>query len=718
MASRSFRLTRASCAAVAFAIALVVLAVSASGCEVLLGISQHETHEALASDASTTGDASTDASSACVLPASGDAWLRLGDFAPSLDRYDFCVHRTDGTSAIDDKPILASSGSACPSGVGYKELLAPIAIPAGTYAVSAVAAGAGCGAPIASMSTDVFVDTGGSVSVIALGASSGLQLKAYRESRPSQIDTKFRFIHAIDGAPTFDVGLTDKGALPAKIVQTFFASIPFTGTSPAGSESFGAIDSFGYLEASLLGADLQIGVAPAGVLDAILLTTPKFASKESYTILAIGTPNDVRFPEELVVCNEIVNDGIFTRCGKKQSVDLTMDVFDPYLWGPFGLQWKLRRGPAVAAIGQLDSDVACIPDLFPPDDQAALVAATRAHFPYVAQFKDGLTTPIDDPRDQAGNVPPPKTVAPCATLTERLGALLDCARDNCSTKVGDEAATLQDDAGECLSAYCTDQVTPILVSSGEPGKECWACAITSLEGDASIGDTRAECTTDPLARLAFRGGSGVTLLSRYPIHDPEQYVLPSTDWRSNVIRAPITIDNGAAVDTYCAILTSPVTGITRPYTGAYGNGLTDIDAWRAELMLQIGRVTSWVAAKSGTTRTRALVSGQFYAGPEVNGATAYNVDAYHLLTSSLPLAVARDFAPSCTFCADNPISTPPGTKPSGTSTWTSYTLLSNIPVTDVRASSIILTTPSIPYAGYTIPVSPYYGFRTSVRIAP
>src|SRR5207248_1409388 len=115
----------------------------------------------------------------------------------------------------------------------------------------------------------------------------------------------------------------------------------------------------------------------------------------------------------------------------------------------------------------------------------------------------------------------------------------------------------------------------------------------------------------------------------------------------------------------------------------------------------------WIDRRSGAPRTRAIVAGQFYAGPEVPGAVAYNVDAFRALTMAFPLAVAGDFAPSCTFCADNTISTPPGSKPSGTSTWTNYSLLSGIPVTDVRASSIVLREQAIDVGAYKIPVSPY-----------
>jgi hypothetical protein len=90
------------------------------------------------------------------------------------------------------------------------------------------------------------------------------------------------------------------------------------------------------------------------------------------------------------------------------------------------------------------------------------------------------------------------------------------------------------------------------------------------------------------------------------------------------------------------------------------------------------------------------------------------------LTGAMPLALVDGFTPQCTYCADNPIFTPPGTMPSGASYWSSYGVLSGIPVTDVRANQVILkdATIPVPMATYKVPVSPYYGFRTVVRIRP
>jgi len=113
--------------------------------------------------------------------------------------------------------------------------------------------------------------------------------------------------------------------------------------------------------------------------------------------------------------------------------------------------------------------------------------------------------------------------------------------------------------------------------------------------------------------------------------------------------------------------------------------------------------------------------GDFYTGPTVTGVLdPYNPDSFTALSAAFPIAAPPGYAPACTFCVDNPITTPPGTQPSGSSTWSSTVLLSHVPVTDVHAASLLLKDPVLDVesdaGSYLIPLSTYYAYQASVRV--
>ena len=99
----------------------------------------------------------------------------------------------------------------------------------------------------------------------------------------------------------------------------------------------------------------------------------------------------------------------------------------------------------------------------------------------------------------------------------------------------------------CITNNCAGQAEGLLITSDLQQLKCWNCAFFGIQGGATIEDTRSECTTDPNAGYAFSGQSGVTILSRYkPFAPAEQRVLPATNWRSNIVRAPLTLPSGRA----------------------------------------------------------------------------------------------------------------------------------------------------------------------------
>ncbi len=709
---------------------IVSAAFAAFGCEVILGIDGHDAHLAstFAPSALDSGpEASVGVAAPCVLPTKGDATLRVGNMIASTTRVDVCLRRTDGASPIDGQPVIASAGPTCPRGLGYKDVSAPFKVEAGSYAIAFVSAGSTCSAtPLATVQASIASGGGAGAYVLGDGTKTPAVV-AMRETAPLQLDSKLRFVDGIDGLAAIDFGYTDTSVLPATIDVVMFGNIAFgrIGVSPPDPNEPGETD--GYNEIPVFGGTLKVGVALTGQTSALLVGAPALAERESYTAFAIGRESDPSFPEEIYVCDEMQDEGPLTRCANGGAIDVTVDVLDTYLWGPFSPFNAQRTDPMIAAIAELPSDIACIVDTFPDDVEERIITAAKKQFPYSAHFKDTLATPIDDPALQDGGLPTPPTTAPCGTptLDNLLEPLLSCMRDNCTTQLGSEDAGLIADPTPCLTNNCYSQSAGLVLTTNQAKLRCWMCALLNFESNSSSAATRAECTTNVSAGLAYGGASDVVVLSRFPIGTPQQWVLGSTDWRASIVRVPVTLPGPKPFDAYCAMLTDPVGGETNPYTGNYGLGLSAAGARGAENLLQTQKLVAYVTKMSAGIP--AIVAGEFYAGPVAPGTMAYEADSYAVLSAAFGFGAPPGAIPGCTFCGNNPITSPPGSVQSASSELTTYPMLWNIPITDVTAASIELKAPvidaGVPDSGtdggaYGVPLSPYYDYRATVRLRP
>jgi hypothetical protein len=682
------------------ALALAIAIAAVGGCAKIVG--------ADFSDPSLAG-----AGSACTVAQSGDALVRLGDFVPSIDRHDFCF-TPDGASSSGVVPVIASQGGAFPQGVGYQQLAAPITLRAGSYRVDVQPAGHDCsGAPIATASICLASATTTTVALLGDGAGQ-LALGAFPESTAPASGARVRFVNAI-AQTKLDLGRAGAAELPTN-VATIFANVAF-GASSAGASSDPTIDGNGYVALTPPAAELPFGAAPTGATAATLVTAPILASAHRYTIVATGSAADVRFPQELFVCDENDVAGAFTTCGGT-PFDLTIDAFNPFLFGPLAVHSQLRRQPLIDAVSKLNSDVVCLAGMSSDADKNAMAGTALLHgFLYSVAFADTLDTPIDDPTDQNGQVPPPPTTAACAApaRASALDDLLSCLQASCSTLPNDPHGSLIEDPIVCMYESCMTEVTATNTAS----PECWVCAITQLISEP-FADTATACKTNPKAHLTFNGASNLQILSRHPVRDKAQFVLPATESRAGLVRVTVDLPNGAELDVYCGQMTTPGDDTFLPYFGPYGNGHGNgSDAWRQELLLQTGKVVKYVTATSAAKAHRAIVAGQWNSGPSVpNVVGANNSESFAVLNAAFPQAAPPGYAQECVYCADNPILTAPGQTSTVRSTTGTYSMLSGIPVTDALATSIILKEPVIPYMGYAIPVSPYYGYRAKVRVRP
>jgi hypothetical protein len=457
-----------------------------------------------------------------------------------------------------------------------------------------------------------------------------------------------------------------------------------------------------------------------------MASAPALAAGGAYSLFATGAasatgePSDPSFPPELFMCDETRTDGLFTACGNGAPLDVTFDTFDPDLSGVFGAAEGLRHGPILDALRTTKADVLCLNAVPSDDDKQAMIDAARGVLPNSAWFADTLDTPIDDPRDENGQVPSPPSTASCGdTLVPDLDKLLACLETNCATSPHDASSHLIDEPIPCIYTACgTTNVLPLLTKPPE-GQRCWMCLLGGMEDYSSFGRVRAACTTNGGTwPMAWNGKSNTLLLSRYPITRSEQIVLPATLQRSAVIRAEIALPNGAQVDAYCAHTTPPPapgqSAALVPYIGAYGSGPS---GWQDELHLQTERIAALVKARSTARGRRAVVLGHFNTGPALGGAASPNADSFAILQSTFAVGAAPSYSPSCTLCLDNPLVS---SLVSTASVWEDLVLLAGVPVTSVTSSSVVWDQRviSLPDGGAPLPLSQHYGYRAVVRLHP
>jgi len=161
--------------------------------------------------------------------------------------------------------------------------------------------------------------------------------------------------------------------------------------------------------------------------------------------------------------------------------------------------------------------------------------------------------------------------------------------------------------------------------------------------------------------LAFQGQNGVMVLSRYPLKDVENWVIPGTWNRRTILNATAELPDGAELDVYCNHLTPIFTSPFFPYTGQYGS-------WQAEQELQAEKLINRVTETSGDRP--AVILGDLNAGhayPEQD-IVAEGEPTLDLLEAVYDPAYTADYTPLCTFCSTNPV-TNPDADPAETSSW-------------------------------------------------
>ena len=394
--------------------------------------------------------------------------------------------------------------------------------------------------------------------------------------------------------------------------------------------------------------------------------------------------------------------------------DLTVETFNLGLAGAFIPYEQQRRDPIAQAIASSSADIICLQEVWRQSDKELIAAAAQNTFPHHAYFQHDLNTVVDDPTDQNGETPAAPTSAPCTgEQAEKLNAVLDCLKEECSTVPGSEDGHTT--SANCAEKQCAVEAIALLLGSAAD-KQCYACASTSLP-TASIGEIRSQCTTDPKAGLAFNGQSGVMILSKTPLENVEDYVLPGTWNRRAVAMATAVLENGARVDVYCNHLSPVFSGALYPYTGQYGNGKTNGEGWAAEQLLQAHKLVGLVQSRTGAGK--ALIMGDFNASRAyAEGILAEAEPTLDALEEVFVHAVAADYQPVCTHCKDNPIN-----DEDTDSVWIDHIYMSGIAASDVLSTSRVYQDNVVQVtddtgASLSIPLSDHYGVRSVIRITP
>jgi endonuclease/exonuclease/phosphatase family metal-dependent hydrolase len=232
---------------------------------------------------------------------------------------------------------------------------------------------------------------------------------------------------------------------------------------------------------------------------------------------------------------------------------------------------------------------------------------------------------------------------------------------------------------------------------------------------STFGKIRKSCANDPKQDLAFDGQNGVMILSRHPLKNVVNWVIPGTWNRRTILSATVELPNGKELDTYCNHLTPIFNELTFPYTGQYGNGMRGAAGWQAEQELQAQKLIDHVSETSGNRP--AVILGDLNAGRAypAEDIAAEGVGTLDLLELAFTPAYPTDYTPLCTFCSTNPV-TNPTDDPDANSVWIDHILLYGLDSTSVVSTARIFDEDVVPVDGTTVPLSDHYGLRSVIMV--
>ena len=418
--------------------------------------------------------------------------------------------------------------------------------------------------------------------------------------------------------------------------------------------------------------------------------------------------------------------GIAVGCGETSgdgggSGEVTIETFNLALAGAFVPNEEARRQQLPAAIAAAEADILCLQEVWTQADKVTIRDAAATNFPHSVIFEDTLDTPLDDDTDQNGEVPPTPPTVPCpddvevdgVSIADQMTEAVNCVRDGmdaegnaCSTIPGSDDG--QTTSTECAADACLSEVSGLLFGN-EQQNRCYSCVATQLP-TSTFGEIKSSCPTVPNQEIAFNGQNGVMILSRYPLKDEVNWVIPGTWNRRVIMSATAELPNGSELDVYCNHLSPIFDDITLPYFGQYGDGMTGAAGWEAEVFLQAEKLIAHVEATSEDTP--AIVLGDLNVGRGDEGLMAEGEPVLDLLEEAFPPAYVADYTPACTFCVDNP-----NVGLDSNNGWIDHILMYNLTADAVTATKRTFDEDVVDIGGgVMVPLSDHYGMQSVIQV--
>jgi hypothetical protein len=685
----------------------------------------------------------------CSLPSGPGPRVRVANLAPTGDLVDVCLRLAGapswgrpvlldgGTTDAGLQPGCATSAYLGAPGFAYGQVSVAFSAPATTVDVKMIPGGTTCDSPALGEGDGLTLATSAVTTLALIGAAGVAEtVVALPESDSANpTDLRVRFVHAMPGTGPLDFGITAGKSLPTTVGSSVLDQpIPFGSTAPSGTTTSvpnATLEDNGYF--SILAAAFYLGAKVDGGSDKALLVEPfTQTNAATFSLYAIGVAGDNAHPLRGLVCDEDVNappgpSPLLLPCTGTPLPSISVDMWNPALYGS-NAPYITARTPLVpqAIAGRTGTDIVCLAEVDNQPDRDAIVAATAGTLPNVYSPTTSLTTPITNPADQSGQVPPPPTGPPCAGVDPGLiDTAIGCVEMSCSNEGPGNAAGQLDQTTSCVSGNCAEQF--IDIESTQPDGACFDCLIDYIATDELFSTVQSECTTDSTPPLAYLGQENSMILSKYPLLNTDVLVLPSTLYRRSVLYAQVQLED-QTVDFYCGFLISTLIAADLPYDGNYGGSyLSDAGVddstlgWDSEQLLQAQQLVAWVQSKS--KGRPAIVVGEWRSSlaDTGHGVGALNPQTMQLLQGSAGWTAAvpgptsgSAWVPQCSYC---PTSINPYNGPTA-SYFVSQPFLVGWPdpTNAMKDESLVFTGNTVPLAGDAGagPLSPYYGVNISV----
>lgn len=261
------------------------------------------------------------------------------------------------------------------------------------------------------------------------------------------------------------------------------------------------------------------------------------------------------------------------------------------------------------------ADVVCLQELWQPEIVERLTTSLQAEFPYSHQSVQAVGGGAQG--------------ATGCTESEAM-LLSNCLSDNCAGVEGNGLALCAID--RCAAAFTE-------VSTG-----CQQC-IAANQAATDVGNLTTLCAAGDGAAAVYTDQTGLLLLSRHPLTDPDYLAFESSLGDRGVLSARIQTAFAGPVDVFCTHLAASLGEV--PYDGPYGS-------FEGERLVQIEQLLEQVASQRAPDGCVALL-GDMNCGPETALATGASPDAFERFTAAGFESPYADADERCTFCSNNPL---------------------------------------------------------------